>query len=165
MSANDVIADDMVVSIHYTLTLDDGNAVDSSRGREPLLYLHGAQNIVPGLEKELAGKKAGESFDVAVSPEEGYGPRMEGMEQKVPKDVMPQDLEIQVGMPLSAHGPDGQTMTVWVTAVEDEHVLIDPNHPLAGKTLNFAIEVMEMRAASAEELEHGHPHGPGGHQH
>ncbi len=142
MSANDVIADDMVVSIHYTLTLDGGEAVDSSAGREPLMYLHGAQNIVPGLEKELTGRKAGEKLDVAVSAEEGYGQRMEGVEQEVPLDAMPDGLDLEVGMPLSAHGPDGQTMTVWVTAVGDESVTIDPNHPLAGKSIRFEVEVI-----------------------
>lgn len=165
MSANDVIADDMVVSIHYTLTLDGGETVDSSVGHEPLLYLHGAQNIVPGLESELTGRKVGDAFDVAVAPAEGYGERMEGVEQQVPVAMMPEGVELDVGMPLSAHGPDGQVMTVWVTAVGEEQVTIDPNHPLAGKTLNFAIEVISMRAATEEELAHGHPHGPGGHHH
>lgn len=159
----DRIADGQVVTIHYTLTLESGEEVDSSRGRDPLLYLHGNQGIVPGLERELTGCSVGETIEVEVTPEEGYGPRVPEAVQQVPIDEMPDGVE--AGMQLQAETSTGQTMIVHVTEVKEDAVTIDLNHPLAGKTLNFAVEVMDMRAATPEELEHGHPHGPGDHHH
>ncbi len=159
------IADGCVVTMHYTLTLDDGEKVDSSVGREPLVYLHGAQNIVPGLERQMAGKAAGDKFEVKVTPEEGYGPRVEGAEKVVGRDELPPELEVQVGMPLSAQTSDGAEVTLYVTEVSEESITVDMNLPLSGKNLNFDIEVVEIRPATDEEKEHGHPHGPGGHHH
>ena len=159
----DQIADGHVVAIHYTLTLDNGEEVDSSVGREPLEYLHGQQGIVPGLERELTGCKVGQKLEVKVTPEEGYGPRVDEARQEVPIDQMPEG--VQPGMQLQAEAPTGEIMIVHVAEVDEEKVIIDLNHPLAGETLNFAVEVVSMRAATAEELDHGHAHGPGGHDH
>lgn len=159
------IDDGVVVAIHYTLNLDDGSQVDSSQGSDPLQYIHGYGNIVPGLEKELTGKKVGESFEVKVSPEEGYGPRIEDAMQRVPRTQLPPDVEPQVGMAMQGHMPNGQVVVLHITEVTAEDVILDPNHPLAGENLNFSIEVVSMRAPSQEELEHGHVHGPGGHEH
>ncbi len=158
------ISDKKVVSIHYTLTNDAGEVIDSSEGREPLPYLAGAGNIIPGLENALEGKSAGDKLDVRVAPEEGYGERHEQMIQEVPRSAFDGVDDIQVGMHFQAqsdHGP----VSVVVTALTDETVTVDGNHPLAGENLNFAVEVMDVRDATEEELEHGHVHGPGGHHH
>lgn len=159
----DKIADGLVVSIHYTLTLDNGEEVDSSAGREPLEYIHGQQGIVPGLERELAGCHVGQKLEVKVTPEDGYGPRVAEARQDVPIDQMPEG--VQPGMQLQAEAPTGEVMIVHVAEVTAEKVVVDLNHPLAGETLNFAVEVLSVRAATPEELDHGHAHGPGGHDH
>lgn len=160
------IAADKVVLIHYTLKNDDGEILDSSQeGGEPLAYLHGHQNIVPGLEAALEGLKVGDSKDVVVSPEEGYGPRMDEAIQKVPQAEFPTEIPREVGLQIFAEGPGGQHFPLWIVAIDDDFVTVDGNHPLAGQTLNFSVEVVEIRDASAEELEHGHVHGPGGHEH
>ncbi len=158
------ISDNKVVSIHYTLTNDAGEVIDSSEGREPLPYLAGAGNIIAGLESALEGKSVGDKLDVRVAPEDGYGERHEQMIQEVPRSAFDGVDDIQVGMHFQAqsdHGP----VSVVVTALTDETVTVDGNHPLAGEHLNFAVEVVDVRDASEEELEHGHVHGPGGHQH
>ena len=158
------IADQCVALFHYTLTNDAGDVIDSSSGNEPMAYLHGVGNIVVGLEKAMTGKQSGDKFEVVVAPEEGYGQRNESLVQTVPRSMFQGVDEITVGMRFQAqsdHGP----VSVIVTEVTDENVTVDGNHALAGQSLNFAIEVTEVRAASAEELEHGHVHGPGGHQH
>lgn len=158
------IADNTVAAFHYTLTNDAGEVLDSSRGRDPLVYLHGAGNIVPGLEKAMAGHGAGDSFEVEVAPEEGYGVRHDALMQVVPRAAFQGVDNIEVGMQFQASGPQG-SMSVTVTDVKDDEVTVDGNHPLAGETLHFAIEVAEVRAATAEELSHGHAHGAGGHNH
>ncbi|MCA9320733.1 MAG: peptidylprolyl isomerase [Planctomycetes bacterium] len=158
MSELNLVAEGKVVSIHYTLTLDDGREVDTSRGREPLNYLHGASNIVPGLEKKLNGTKAGESLTAKVSPEEGYGPRYSDAIQSIPREQMPPGVEIEPGMQLAAEGPGGTPMVLHVTEVHDDTVTVDLNHPLAGETLHFAVEVVSIRDATPEEKEHGHVH-------
>jgi FKBP-type peptidyl-prolyl cis-trans isomerase SlyD len=158
------IAENTVAAFHYTLTNDAGEVLDSSRGREPLVYLHGAGNIVPGLEKAMAGRNPGDSFEVAVAPEEGYGVRHDELVQVVPRTAFQGVNTIEVGMQFQASGPQG-SMSVTVTRVEDDQVTVDGNHPLAGETLHFAIEVAEVRDATAEELAHGHAHGAGGHAH
>lgn len=163
--SNNTIVDGSVVTMHYTLKLDDGETVDSSVGQDPLVYLHGAQNIVPGLESQLTGKAPGAKLDVVVVPEEGYGPRFDGTEKIVPREELPPNFDVEPGMPISAQSSDGQEVTLFVTSVCEESITVDMNHPLAGQNLNFAIEVLELREASAEEQEHGHPHGPGGHHH
>lgn len=158
------IADNTAVAFHYTLTSDAGAVIDSSAGREPLVYLHGSGSIVPGLENAMEGRVAGDRFEVRVSPEEGYGLRHEGMVQAVPRSAFQGVDEIEVGMQFQARGPQG-VMSVTVTQVSAEEVTVDGNHPLAGQNLNFAIEVVSVRAASEEEIAHGHIHGPGGHHH
>lgn len=158
------IAENTAVTFHYTLTSDAGEVIDSSSGREPLAYLHGAGTIVPGLESAMEGRAPGDRFEVKVSPEEGYGPRHEGMIQSVPRSAFQGVDRIEVGMQFQARGPQG-SMSVTVTEVSDEQVTVDGNHPLAGQNLNFAIEVVSVREASAEEIAHGHIHGPGDHEH
>jgi len=158
------IAENKVVSIEYTLKNDEGEVLDTSEGREPLVYLHGSQNIIPGLENALSGKVVGDTLTVRISPEDGYGVRDDSMKQEVPLDMFG-DEEIQVGMQYHAQGPDGDMLVVTVIEATDTHVTVDGNHPLADVHLNFDVEIKEIRDASAEELEHGHVHGEGGHQH
>ncbi|MCE9577400.1 MAG: peptidylprolyl isomerase [Deltaproteobacteria bacterium] len=158
------VANDHVVEIHYTLKDDDGDVVDSSVGGDPLDYLHGHGGIVPGLEAAMAGKKVGDKFAISVPPAEGYG-EVTGEPKSVPKSAFPDDVELEEGMQFFVSGKDGDPIPVWVVAVHGDEVLLDQNHPLAGETLHFEIEVVSVRKASAEELEHGHPHGPEGHHH
>lgn len=158
------IAENTVASFHYTLTDDAGQVIDSSAGREPLTYLHGGGQIVPGLEKLMEGRKAGDQFNADVIPEEGYGAHHPELMQEVPRDAFQGVTDIQPGMQFQGRGPEG-VINVTVTRVDDDKVHIDGNHPLAGKTLHFAVEVTDVRAASADELAHGHVHGEGGHHH
>ncbi len=164
MSANSTIQDGSVVAIRYTLTSPEGELIDSS-GDEALEYLHGADNIVPGLENALGGAKVGDELEVVVSPEEGYGPREDVELQAVPRDNFPEDAEILPGTQFLVEDDEGQVSPVWVAAVEEGQVLLDLQHPLAGVSLNFQVSVVSLRAGTEEELEHGHPHGPGGHHH
>lgn len=158
------IADKKIVLIHYTLKNLDDEVMDSSEGAEPLAYLHGTGSIVPGLEKELAGKKAGDKVNVEVSPEEGYGELNPELIQEVDRAAFEGVDNIEVGMRFMAQTAWGQQPVV-VTAVSDETVVVDGNHPLADQTLKFDVEVVEVRDATEEELEHGHAHGEGGHHH
>jgi len=158
------IEDKKVVALHYTLTDNDGAVIDKSDDGS-FAYLHGAMNIIPGLEKALTGKAAGDELNVSVSPEEGYGERDETMLQEVPKSMFEADNNIEVGNQFHAQGPDGEMLAVTVMEVNDENVVVDGNHPLAGIELNFDVKVKKVRDASEEELEHGHVHGPGGHHH
>lgn len=160
---SETVASEMVVSFHYKLHNNDGELLDSSDA-EPMPYLHGAENIVPGLEKAMVGKKVGDKFEVKVSAAEGYGERIDGS-AVVPRSQLPADVELKPGMSMLAEGPEGQAFPLWIVKVSDEEVTVDPNHPLAGVELNFQVEIAAIRAATAEELEHGHPHGPGGHHH
>ena len=158
------IADNKIVLIHYTLSNLDDEVMDSSAGGEPLAYLHGKGSIVPGLEKELLGKKAGDKVKVEVSPEEGYGELNEELIQEVERAAFEGVEAIEVGMRFMAQTAWGQQPVV-VTAVTEETVIVDGNHPLADQSLKFDVEVVEVRDASEEELEHGHAHGEGGHHH
>ncbi|WP_416140103.1 FKBP-type peptidyl-prolyl cis-trans isomerase [Halomonas sp. HK25] len=158
------IAQNSVVAFHYTLTNDAGEVLDSSEGREPLTYLHGAGNIIPGLEKELEGRQAGDALNAVVAPGEGYGEKQEQLVQEVPRDAFQGVEGIEPGMQFQAQTQGGPLM-VTVTKIEGDTVTVDGNHPLAGQTLNFAVEIASVREASEEELEHGHVHGEGGHQH
>ena len=157
----DVVADNLVVLFTYTLTDSEGVEIDAS-GDDPMPYLHGADNIVPGLEREMAGKKVGDAFEVVVSPEDGYGEYEEGAMQRVERDAFPADVDIEVGMPFMLEAPDGSLVTIWITDVDDETIAFDTNHPLAGEELHFSIQITGIRAATEEELDHGHPHGPDG---
>ncbi|MEP0073851.1 MAG: peptidylprolyl isomerase [Marinomonas sp.] len=158
------ITENTVVSMHYTLTDEQGQTLDSSVGQDPLVFLSGAQNIIDGLDKALQGKAAGEKLAVSVAPEEGYGAVHQELIQKVPAENFQGVDDIQVGMQFMAQTPGGE-QPVTVIGVEEDGIMLDGNHPLAGKTLNFDVEIVDVREASTEELEHGHVHGEGGHQH
>lgn len=158
------IGDQKVVTLHYTLTDNDGKVIDKSEDGS-FAYLHGASNIIPGLEDALAGKSAGEEMSVAVSPEQAYGVRDESMLQQVPKNMFEDTSQIAVGTQFHAQGPNGEMLVVTVMDVQEEHVVVDGNHPLAGVELNFDVKIIDVRDASEEEVEHGHVHGPGGHHH
>jgi len=150
--------------IHYTLKGDDGEVLDSSVGQEPLAYLQGHGNLIAGLEKDLVGKEAGDKFQSTVAPKEGYGEYDKGLEMEVPKSQFDGDADINVGMQFQAQiGERPQVFTV--TEVEGDKIKINGNHALAGETLHFDVEVVEVRKATKEELEHGHVHGPHGHHH
>lgn len=153
-----------VVTLHYTLKDNDGKVIDQSDDGS-FLYLHGAMNIIPGLENALTGKAAGDEFSVTVSPEEGYGDKDPQRIQEVPKDMFENAADIQIGMQFHAQGPDGNAIVVTVSEVKDDSVVIDANHALAGVELNFEVKVVEVREASEEEIAHGHVHGPHGHEH
>ncbi len=157
------IEDQKVVSIEYTLTDGEGNVIDSSNGREPLAYLHGAGNIIPGLEKALTGKSTGDSLTANIPPGDAYGEKDPQLVQAVPRDRFPAN-DIKVGMQFQAQG-GGQSRVVTVVKVDPDNVTIDANHPLAGQTLNFDVKVVDVRDATQEELSHGHVHGAGGHEH
>jgi FKBP-type peptidyl-prolyl cis-trans isomerase SlyD len=152
------VEDKLVVSIHYKLTDGGGNEIDSSSGGEPLAYLHGADNIVPGLERELTGKSAGDRVQVTVAPEDGYGPVQEELVQTLEREAFQGVDEIEAGMQFEAKSPDGHSQVVTVKAVSDDEVTVDANHPLAGVTLNFDVTVESIREATEEELAHGHAH-------
>jgi FKBP-type peptidyl-prolyl cis-trans isomerase SlyD len=158
------IKENSVVSFHYTLTGKDGQVIDSSEGNQPLTYLHGVGQIVPGLENALLGKLAGDKMDVEVSAEEGYGEHHEFMVQQVPREAFQGVDDIEPGMQFQAQTPQG-AMTVTVTAADETTVTVDGNHPLAGQPLFFAVEIVSVRDASEEEVTHGHVHGEGGHHH
>lgn len=159
------VADNTVVSIHYTLKDSDGEVLDSSAGEKPLTYLHGASNIVPGLERELVGKAVGDKLDVVVQPADAYGVRQGPEPQKVPLSSFPEGAQLAEGMQIVAKGPNEEMFPLWVVGVGDDHVLLDHNHPLSDMTLHFQVEITEIRSATEEEIAHGHPHGPGGHHH
>jgi len=162
---SDSIEKGKVVSIHYTLRNDAGEVLDSSGGREPLDYLHGSGNIVPGLEQSLLGRRVGAKFTVDVSPSLGFGERDPRGVQRVPRSSFPKDADVKAGERFTASGPDGEEMALWITEVEGDEVTVDFNHPLAGETLHFEVHVTGVRAASKDEIAHGHPHGPHGHHH
>jgi len=155
---------DKVVTFHYHLTDPDGTAIDSSLEREPLAILFGHGAIIPGLEQAIAGHAAGDRFDVVVPPEQGYGTRRDDFTQRVAKKYFRDGDRLKPGMTTVLRTEDGYRQ-VTVLKVGSSVIDVDLNHPMAGKTLHFAIEVVDVRDATAEELEHGHVHGPGGHHH
>ncbi|WP_339793006.1 peptidylprolyl isomerase [uncultured Imperialibacter sp.] len=157
------IGKEKVVSIHYTLKDNEGTTLDSSVGDQPLLYIHGIGNLIPGMEEGLDGKVKGDKVEIKVSPEKGYGVRDERMIQKMPRSAFG-DQKVEVGMQFNAGTKNGQQV-VTVTKVEMDGITIDGNHALAGVELNFSVEVLDVRDASKDELAHGHVHGPGGHHH
>ena len=152
------ISNDTVVSIDYTLTDEEQQVLDSSDGREPLKYLHGHGNIIPGLEAELEGKTEGDELEVAVPPERGYGEHDERLLKDVPRNMFEGVDEIKPGMQFQAQTQSGQTTMMTVAKVEGDSVTVDANHPLAGKTLHFKVAVREVRDATPEEIEHKHAH-------
>jgi len=158
------VAENMVVLIDYTLTDNDGDVIDSSEGAGPLAYLHGAGNIIPGLEAALLGKEAGDDVKASIEPENAYGERQEEMKQDVPKELFGGVDNIEVGMQFQSETDQGPVMVTVVT-IGEEIITVDGNHPLAGVHLNFDVTIREVREPSEEELEHGHVHGEGGHHH
>ncbi len=152
------IADNCVVAFHYTLTNEEGDKLDSSVGGEPLSYLHGHQGIIPGLEKELAGKEVGDKLQVQVQPGEGYGEVNPQLIQQVPLAAFQGVDKVEPGMQFQAQGEGGQVQMVTVREVSEEAVLVDGNHPLAGQVLNFDVAIEAVREASQEEIDHGHVH-------
>ena len=158
------IAADKVVLIHYTLKDDSGAVLDSSAGGEPLAYIQGHGNLVPGLEKALEGKQGGTTLTVTLAPADGYGTREEKLVQRVPRRSLQGAGEIKKGMQFQARTDDGMRVFT-VTGIAGDMVTLDGNHPLADQTLHFNVEVVSVREATTEELEHGHVHGAGGHHH
>lgn len=153
------ITDKTAVSFHYTLTNPSGEQLDSSRGEEPLLYLHGAGNIIAGLEAALAGKSVGDIFNVTIPPEDGYGELAPEMVQVVSKKMF-EGMDVEVGMQFHADVSHGSGI-ITITEIDGDDVTIDGNHPLAGETLIFDVEVVDVRPATDDEMAHGHVHGAG----
>jgi len=157
---SDKVQNDLVVSMEYTLHVD-GKVLDSSEGQEPLEFLAGASNIITGLEREMTGMKIGDSKDVVVSPEDGYGVMDEEAYMDVPRTEFPEDMPIRPGVEMEMSDDDGNPMYARIDSVEDDTVTLNFNHPLAGKELHFSVKVVGLRAATKEELEHGHAHSAG----
>ena len=157
------ITDNTAVAFHYTLTNNSGEVLDSSAGGEPLLYLHGAGNIIPGLESALAGKQTGDKLNVSIAPEQAYGLIDDNMVQVVSIKMF-EGMDVEVGMQFHADVSYGSGV-ITITAIDGDDVTIDGNHPLAGEQLNFDVEIIEVRAATADEIAHGHIHGAGCHHH
>lgn len=154
------VADNMAVSIHYTLTNDEGEVLDSSIDDEALVYLHGMGNIISGLEKALHGKAVGDKFNVRLDAEEAYGEKSDDMVQVIPREMFDGIDEVEVGMQFHADVSSGPGV-VTVVKVDGDEITIDGNHPMAGIALTFDVEVTDIRPATAEELSHGHIHGAG----
>ena len=165
MSNEEAVAAEKVVSMDYVLTNPKGEELDRSAEGHPLVYLHGAHNIVPGLEEALVGKKVGESLKVEVPPEKGYGPKPKVKPQKMLRSMFPEDARVEKGVQFLMQGKDGRPFPIWVTKVMGKQVHVTTAHPLAGVTLCFDVTIREIRDATEEELSHGHVHGPGGHHH
>ncbi len=160
-----MIKENSVVTIHYELKNAQGEVLDSSKGQDPLVYLQGAGNIIIGLEEELAGKKVGDEVTAVIAPEKGYGMPVDALIQTVPRSAFGEAIDqVTVGMRFQAETEQGPVPVV-VTAMEGDTVTVDGNHPLAGQELHFKVSVSAVRNASAEEVEHGHVHGAGGHHH
>ena len=159
------IATNKAVSIEYTLTNDAGDVIDSSAGGAPLVYLQGAGNIIPGLEKALEGKAVGDELDVTVEPEDAYGEYSAELVSTLNKSMFEGVDQLEVGMQFHASAPDGQMQIVTIRDLDGDDVTVDGNHPLAGQRLNFQVKIINIRDASQEEIAHGHVHGEGGHHH
>jgi len=159
------VGKDKVVLMHYTLKNDAGDVIDSSDGADPLPFLQGHGNIIPGLESALEGSKVGDKLEVSIKPEEGYGERMKGAIQEIPSSALQGVDEVKVGMQLQSQDKDGNAFLVSVTKIEDDKITVDGNHPLAGQTLHFSVSIESIRKAEAEELSHGHVHADGNHHH
>jgi FKBP-type peptidyl-prolyl cis-trans isomerase SlyD len=158
------IGKESFVSFHFTLKDDAGKVLESSVGNDPLVYLHGTSSIVPGLEEALNGRKSGEKFNVVLPPEKAYGQRDERLIQRIPKTEFPNSERLKIGMQFQVDTKGGP-MVLTITGLDGNEVVVDGNPELAGATLHFDIEVTDVRQATAEELSHGHAHGPGGHHH
>lgn len=158
------IAKNKVVSIDYTLTNAKGEVLDKSSKGHPLMFIQGQGQLIPGLEKQLEGKTAGTTFKASIPAKDAYGTRDEELMQKIPKDNFAEIPDLKIGMELEAESDDG-VRVITVVGIEGESVIVDGNHPLAGMDLTFDVTVVGVRDATADELSHGHAHGPGGHHH
>ena len=159
------VSEQKVVTMNYEVADDQGQLIDRSEEGGPLAYIHGNGQLIPGLETALEGRGKGDKVAVDVPPEQGYGERDEEGVQTVARNQFDDSVEIEVGMQFEAQDDDEGHQIVTVTAVDGENITLDTNHPLAGKNLRFEVEILDVRDASAEELSHGHVHGPGGHDH
>ncbi len=159
-----VIEQDMVAGVHYTGTFPEGEVFDSSEGRDALYFLVGHRQMIPGFEEEMMGAAVGEKREFTLTPDRAYGEHDDGAIQVVPRDQFPPEMPLEVGVTMAAQTDQGP-LPFTITAVDEENVTVDFNHQMAGKTLRFSVEVVEVRAATPEELAHGHVHGPGGHHH
>ena len=159
-----VIEMDKIATVHYTGTFPDGRVFDSSDKRNPLIFLVGHQQVIAGFEDEMLGAAVGEKREFTLTPERAYGERDDGAVQVVPREQFPEEMELEVGMTMAAQTEEGP-LQFSVAAITEESVTVDFNHEMAGKTLRFAVEVVDIRDAAPEELSHGHVHGPGGHHH
>lgn len=163
------IASDNVVSFAYTLTDTEGNVIDKGDKEAPLTYLHGHKNLIPGMEEALEGKDVGDSFETVIPPEKAYGERDPNLDLALSKDQFPEEHQEQLAPGVQFQGPhpenEDESTVYTIHQIENDKVLVSGNHPLAGMPLHFAIEILEIRDATSEELEHGHVHGPGGHEH
>jgi len=153
-----------VVTLDYTLTNDDGEVLDTSKGQEPLAYIHGTGFMIPGLERALEGKSEGDSLSVTVEPRDGYGERDEELVKVVERSMFGGVERLETGMQFQTETEDGVEV-VMVAAVEGDKVTVDGNHPLADTILNFEVKIVGVREANKEEVDHGHVHGAGGHHH
>lgn len=153
-----------VVLINYTLKNDSGEVLDTSSGGDPLGYIHGIGNLIPGLENALEGKKKGDQLQVSIAPADAYGQKEAANIKAVPRNQFPDPNSLEVGMQFEADLGEGPRVFT-ITGLEDGEVMLDGNHPLAGETLHFSVEVLDIRKATAEEISHGHVHGHGGHHH
>ena len=153
-----------VVSIDYTLKNEEGTIIDSSVGHSPLTYMHGTGALIPGMENALEGKSEGDDFRVIITPADGYGDYNENLLHKVDRKELAHLPNLEVGMELEVQA-DEEPMIMTIAEMSDDTIVLDGNHPLAGQTLNFDIQVREVREATADEISHGHAHGPGGHHH
>ena len=154
-----------VVAFQFNLVNQDGEQLDSTEGQDPLVYLHGVGGLIPGLEAELEGKNEGDQFKVTIEPEKAYGTINPEMIKQVPIDAFAEIDDLHEGMQLQAQGPEGQVQHIVVQEINEGGVVVNANHPLAGQTLTFDISIDSIREATEEEIDHGHVHGAGGHQH
>ena len=154
------ITSDSVVTLHYTVSTEDGTALDSSEGKSPLVVLLGRRFLIEGLEDALIGKSKGDSFNISVEPDKAYGERADELVQTVPRSMF-EGMDVEVGMSFRATTPQGE-QSVIIIETTDEDVVVDGNHPLSGIPLTFDVNVVDVREATAEELQHGHAHGAGG---
>lgn len=159
-----LVSTNKVVILNYTLTDDNNQIIDQSTDGT-FAYLHGANNIIPGLEKALLDKKVGDNIKVNIEPAEGYGHHDASMVQEVPMDMFESAEQVQVGQQFHAQGPHGNTIVITVTKVDGDNVTIDGNHPLAGMPLNFDVTIVDIRDASEDEITHGHAHHGDHHHH
>ncbi len=158
------LGNDKVGTINYKLIDSDGNQLDESSDGS-FSYLHGANNIIPGLEKALEGRKSGDSVSVDVKAEDAYGDHNEDLVQRVPRDIFPEDIDISIGMQFHAQSSEGHPMIVTINTIEEEEIVVDGNHPMAGMALHFDVDIIDVRDATSEEIDHGHVHGEDGHHH